>query len=101
MSALWDLVDGGHSPDGTDFPSVVDESDVSLSCSVALTDVHVPEAPQEFLPRIRSDPVSQSQTHTVIAVIVSLQTDSRRSETRSQAFHTQRAGACTLGVLHR
>ncbi len=69
-----DLVDGSHSPDGADFPDVVDESDVSLGGSVALTDAHVPEAPQEFLPRLRSDAVPQSQTHTVITVTLALHT---------------------------
>lgn len=44
LECIVDLVDGSHSPDGADFPDVVDESDVSLGGSVALADAHVPEA---------------------------------------------------------
>lgn len=65
-------MDGSHSPDGSGFPAVVDESDVSLGGSVALADVNVPEALKEFLPRLRSDAVPQSQTHSVITVTLAL-----------------------------
>ncbi len=74
LECIVDLVYGSHSPDGADFPGVVDESDVSLGGSVAFTDAHVPEAPQEFLPRLRAYAVPQSQTHTVITVTLALHT---------------------------
>lgn len=96
FSVLWDLVDRSHSPDRTDFPSIIDESDVSLSRSVALADAHVSEAPQEFLPRVGSDPVPQRQTHAVITLSVSLQTQQTLKHTLSRDSSIKNYKSITL-----
>lgn len=59
--------------DGSDFPNVVDEADVSLCGSVTFTDPNVPKPLQEVGPGVGSDPVPQGQSHFVVSVVVPLQ----------------------------
>lgn len=58
--------------DGSDFPDVVDEADVSFRRPVALADVNVAKSVQKFSPCVHSDSISDRCTHFVLPIIVFL-----------------------------
>lgn len=58
---------------GSNFPYVVDKTDIALCCTVAFTDSNISKSLQEIRPGVGSDSVSDSQSHFMILVVVFLE----------------------------
>lgn len=68
------------SSNSSDFPHIVNESHISLGGGIKLSNLNVPKAIEKLSPHLRSDAVSDGQTHFMLFVVVSLKSNKTKKD---------------------